>query len=582
MPAFTLIIAGNNSSGIPQLAYSGDGLTYSSITQSILTSGNMTTVTNNGTFWIACAGFNYAKSSDGTTWTALTSPAISGNIGATQLTYGSSKFAACGYGNYNTATSPDGTTWTSYSQIFSETGGSAHQVSMIYNYGSTWVCGVTQSNSGITYGISLNNGASWAANASVFSLANIVCGVETNGTIWVSVGGQNVTTSPQIAYTTNPPSTWATSAGWTNVSGINLGGYGYGVKWNGTMFLAIGNATIATSTDGKNWTTSTNSLFSDMFSVNYVNGYWIIGQAYKSGSSVIITSPDAITWTASTSANTIFGNGGIVRTTSQIYPNPYPPTITSITGMPLGLQVNFTPPTYSGSSALIGYGYSINGGPPVFTNTTTSPINIKGLNPGTYSIQLLAQNSNYISDYSVSASGTAIPYPCFAKGSQILTADGYTPVQKLHPGDMIQTVRHGFVPIWKLGKKTIHHPASKDRLSHQLYRLSPDRYPALTEPLVITGCHSILVEEWSSDQEKERASHVHGGKIYLTDDRYRLPACADEKAEVHEPAGEYTIYHIALENEDYLMNYGIYANGLLVESCSKRYLAELSGMELLK
>jgi hypothetical protein len=30
------------------------------------------------------------------------------------------------------------------------------------------------------------------------------------------------------------------------------------------------------------------------------------------------------------------------------------------------------------------------------------------------------------------------------------------------------------------------------------------------------------------------------------------------------------------------MNYGIYANGLLVESCSKRYLAELSGMKLLK
>jgi len=41
-----------------------------------------------------------------------------------------------------------------------------------------------------------------------------------------------------------------------------------------------------------------------------------------------------------------------------------------------------------------------------------------------------------------------------------------------------------------------------------------------------------------------------------------------------------TIYHLALENENYFSNYGIYANGLLVESCSKRYLKELSGMEL--
>jgi len=30
-----------------------------------------------------------------------------------------------------------------------------------------------------------------------------------------------------------------------------------------------------------------------------------------------------------------------------------------------------------------------------------------------------------------------------------------------------------------------------------------------------------------------------------------------------------------------LMNYGIYANGLLVETCSERNLKELSGMELL-
>jgi len=256
------------------------------------------------------------------------------------------------------------------------------------------------------------------------------------------------------------------------------------------------------------------------------------------------------------------------------------PVITSIITSSNSLNVYFNPST-GGSPAPTTYYYSLNGGT-TYTNanTTISPITISGVNTSTtYNVALIANNlaGNTAASNIVVASTS---YPCFAKGSQILTDGGYTPVETLHPGDLIQTKDHGFVPIWKLGMKTIYHPAVKDRLPHQLYRLSPDRYPSLTEPLVITGCHSILVEEWSSDQEKERASHVHKGEVYITDDRYRLPACADEKAEVHEPAGEYTIYHVSLENEDYFMNYGIYANGLLVESCSKRYLVELSGMKL--
>jgi hypothetical protein len=54
------------------------------------------------------------------------------------------------------------------------------------------------------------------------------------------------------------------------------------------------------------------------------------------------------------------------------------------------------------------------------------------------------------------------------------------------------------------------------------------------------------------------------------------------RTSVYEVIGNYTIYHLALEHVDYYMNYGIYANGLLVESCSKRYLKELSNMTLIE
>ena len=72
------------------------------------------------------------------------------------------------------------------------------------------------------------------------------------------------------------------------------------------------------------------------------------------------------------------------------------------------------------------------------------------------------------------------------------------------------------------------------------------------------------------------------GKICITDKKYRLMAYLDERADICENMETCTIWHLALENDDYYMNYGIYANGLLVESTSKRYMKELSGMELIE
>jgi len=114
----------------------------------------------------------------------------------------------------------------------------------------------------------------------------------------------------------------------------------------------------------------------------------------------------------------------------------------------------------------------------------------------------------------------------------------------------------------------------------KLYLCSPKNYPELTEDLVITGYHSLLVREFVSDKERD-ASEKALGRICVTDGYYRLPACVDQRAEVYPEKGDFKIYHLALENNDYYTNYGIYANGLLVETTSKRYILELSGMTLL-
>jgi hypothetical protein len=89
-----------------------------------------------------------------------------------------------------------------------------------------------------------------------------------------------------------------------------------------------------------------------------------------------------------------------------------------------------------------------------------------------------------------------------------------------------------------------------------------------------------LIEEFEEGEEEKTIEVL--GDIFVTDDRYRLPACVDKRTSVYDKPGIYTIYHLALENPDYYMNYGIYANGLLVETCSKRYLKELSKMTLIE
>jgi hypothetical protein len=99
--------------------------------------------------------------------------------------------------------------------------------------------------------------------------------------------------------------------------------------------------------------------------------------------------------------------------------------------------------------------------------------------------------------------------------------------------------------------------------------------------MILTGAHSILVDRYKNDDESTRAIDVNKG-MYVTDGKARLPAAADERAVVYETAGTYMIYHLALEHTDYYMNYGIYANGLLVETSSKRYMMELSNMTLLE
>jgi hypothetical protein len=248
---------------------------------------------------------------------------------------------------------------------------------------------------------------------------------------------------------------------------------------------------------------------------------------------------------------------------------------------PVGLSVTFYYPSESDALAntniLAQYGnYSIfsvsgyNSWRLASTSTGTSPQNV------VYNVgDVLAGNGVYYLYPSI---------PCFLEGSTILCqVDGiekYVPVEQLEKGMLVKTSLDGYKPVVSVGQGTIQNSEDNERTENRLYKCSTFNYPQLKYDLYITGCHSILEFPITEKQKEDTIKHL--GKLFVTDKKYRLMACIDERAEPWNSKGLYTVWHFALENNDELMNYGVYANGgLLVESCCIYFLKKKSNMKLI-
>jgi hypothetical protein len=173
--------------------------------------------------------------------------------------------------------------------------------------------------------------------------------------------------------------------------------------------------------------------------------------------------------------------------------------------------------------------------------------------------------------------------PCFLEGTTVLCqidgVDTYVPIENISEGTLVKTNRDGYKKVEVIGKGDIVNPGHADRIENRLYRCSTEKYKELTRDLFITGCHSILVDDITDIQKDKLTKQL--GRIFVTSKKYRLTAFVDERAEPWESEGKYNIWHLALENNDVKMNYGIYVNGgLLVETCSINFLKNRSNMHI--
>jgi hypothetical protein len=178
------------------------------------------------------------------------------------------------------------------------------------------------------------------------------------------------------------------------------------------------------------------------------------------------------------------------------------------------------------------------------------------------------------------------PVICFREGTSITTfnpvagREESTAVENVRPGMLVKTRTSGYVPVSIVGTSTVTIPNHAERTAERLYVCTKDQFPELTRDLYITGHHSILVNSLTDAEREETAADL--GRVYVTEGRYRLPAHIDRRAHVYEaPGAVERIWHFALDHNDEQMNYGVYANGLLVESCSIWRLRTMIGYTLI-
>lgn len=182
---------------------------------------------------------------------------------------------------------------------------------------------------------------------------------------------------------------------------------------------------------------------------------------------------------------------------------------------------------------------------------------------------------------------TNSPTICLAEGTQILTvhSDGrteeYVPIESLKKGMLIRTLKHGVKAIDHLGSSKVYNPPNSQRSVNRLYVCKKEKFAEATDNLLLTGPHALLVHALTRSQKAGCQCMDKQEEHYKKEGRYRLPAYVSDSAAPYEKEGVYSIYHLSLEDEDPESSYGIYANGILVESCAKNFLLEKSGHTLL-
>jgi hypothetical protein len=145
----------------------------------------------------------------------------------------------------------------------------------------------------------------------------------------------------------------------------------------------------------------------------------------------------------------------------------------------------------------------------------------------------------------------------------------YILVQDLKIGDLVKTYLHGYRRISRVLKGNFKNNPKEKGVANCMYRMLKTKDNELIEDLTLTRNHGVLVEKLSENEEK----NVDKKNLEVVDGLLSIITADSDKFEKVEDTNVYNYYHFSLDGDgDNDRRFGIYANGLLVETPSNNMM----------
>jgi hypothetical protein len=157
---------------------------------------------------------------------------------------------------------------------------------------------------------------------------------------------------------------------------------------------------------------------------------------------------------------------------------------------------------------------------------------------------------------------------CYNEGTQILCVkesgeEEYRAIENIRVGHLVKTYKHGAKAVTHIGKGEMLN--SHKNPKNCMYKLP--KSGDMIDDLLVLGGHSILVDKYDSEEQEKESAAITNSKL---EDKYLLVAKTSPLFTKMPEGEKYTYYHLALDNTgNDFVHYGIWANGVLSESCSE-------------
>lgn len=190
-------------------------------------------------------------------------------------------------------------------------------------------------------------------------------------------------------------------------------------------------------------------------------------------------------------------------------------------------------------------------------------VNLNNFNIGSYPIRVEGLNTTL--PYNKSGN-IDIEVTCFLEGTEILclidNEEKYIKIEDINNDTMIKTYKHGY-------KKLLY--KSHQKVRNNIVCMKKDSLDTNIpfNDLKVTTGHSMLLDNLTDDEITEIEKWNPVKKI---DDKFLILSRVSKYFEEYDTKELNNVYHLILEADDLDTQYGIYANGVLMESMSKRFL----------